>query len=195
MAFGEVYKDVEGAGGALAVARQVAGPGLLDPAAPGGVIAQPYKRVVARVALVELEGQVVGPALGEALHQDGGGTFGLGGILQQHEGPRVVLLRELVERHGAVLDGVLDRAEEDRTSTRLNSSHANISYAVFCLKKLEKHVLAKMVQEIEADHLLVWHAGFLHNYGLWNTRETSAAKCFTKDHTVQSALDAIQIHG
>src|SRR5947209_15133350 len=29
----------------------------------------------------------------------------------------------------------LDRAIEDRKSTRLNSSHANISYAVFCLKK------------------------------------------------------------
>src|SRR3712207_7922729 len=27
------------------------------------------------------------------------------------------------------------RAELDRKSTRLNSSHANISYAVFCLKK------------------------------------------------------------
>src|SRR3712207_8672115 len=26
-------------------------------------------------------------------------------------------------------------APEDRKSTRLNSSHANISYAVFCLKK------------------------------------------------------------
>src|SRR3712207_8214264 len=30
-------------------------------------------------------------------------------------------------------DGVLDRK-----STRLNSSHANISYAVFCLKKKKK---------------------------------------------------------
>src|SRR3712207_8676502 len=29
-------------------------------------------------------------------------------------------------------------AEEDRKSTRLNSSHANISYAVFCLKKKNK---------------------------------------------------------
>src|SRR3712207_8940635 len=27
------------------------------------------------------------------------------------------------------------RGERDRKSTRLNSSHANISYAVFCLKK------------------------------------------------------------
>src|SRR3712207_7471993 len=29
------------------------------------------------------------------------------------------------------------RLDEDRKSTRLNSSHANISYAVFCLKKKE----------------------------------------------------------
>src|SRR3712207_7331100 len=28
-----------------------------------------------------------------------------------------------------------ERFHEDRKSTRLNSSHANISYAVFCLKK------------------------------------------------------------
>src|SRR3712207_8935756 len=28
----------------------------------------------------------------------------------------------------------------DRKSTRLNSSHANISYAVFCLKKKKRHV-------------------------------------------------------
>src|SRR3712207_8220793 len=30
------------------------------------------------------------------------------------------------------------RAMKDRKSTRLNSSHANISYAVFCLKKKKK---------------------------------------------------------
>src|SRR5258707_10701074 len=30
------------------------------------------------------------------------------------------------------------RIREDRKSTRLNSSHANISYAVFCLKKKKK---------------------------------------------------------
>src|SRR3712207_7404686 len=29
---------------------------------------------------------------------------------------------------------------EDRKSTRLNSSHANISYAVFCLKKKKTNV-------------------------------------------------------
>src|SRR3712207_8550835 len=30
------------------------------------------------------------------------------------------------------------RMNQDRKSTRLNSSHANISYAVFCLKKKKK---------------------------------------------------------
>src|SRR5258707_3810844 len=40
--------------------------------------------------------------------------------------------------------GVVDRrvpplTEQDRKSTRLNSSHANISYAVFCLKKKKQH--------------------------------------------------------
>src|SRR3712207_7463658 len=29
---------------------------------------------------------------------------------------------------------------QDRKSTRLNSSHANISYAVFCLKKKKIHI-------------------------------------------------------
>src|SRR3712207_7687624 len=54
-------------------------------------------------------------------------------------------LRELVARMRAVLrrapwdepvgpTGILE-VGEDRKSTRLNSSHANISYAVFCLKK------------------------------------------------------------
>src|SRR3712207_8739828 len=32
-----------------------------------------------------------------------------------------------------------DLARQDRKSTRLNSSHANISYAVFCLKKKNHH--------------------------------------------------------
>src|SRR5688500_19873741 len=32
-------------------------------------------------------------------------------------------------------DAVLQDAEQDRKSTRLNSSHLVISYAVFCLKK------------------------------------------------------------
>src|SRR3712207_9308494 len=33
-----------------------------------------------------------------------------------------------------------DQCGSDRKSTRLNSSHANISYAVFCLKKKKTHI-------------------------------------------------------
>src|SRR3712207_7229572 len=32
------------------------------------------------------------------------------------------------------------RTDGDRKSTRLNSSHANISYAVFCLKKKKTYI-------------------------------------------------------
>src|SRR3712207_8558161 len=35
----------------------------------------------------------------------------------------------------APLSGAIGIGHTDRKSTRLNSSHANISYAVFCLKK------------------------------------------------------------
>src|SRR2546422_2917857 len=35
----------------------------------------------------------------------------------------------------AALHGVVRATKEDRKSTRLNSSHGYISYAVFCLKK------------------------------------------------------------
>src|SRR3712207_8001327 len=36
-------------------------------------------------------------------------------------------------------EGGAGHRERDRKSTRLNSSHANISYAVFCLKKKKKN--------------------------------------------------------
>src|SRR5690606_42113349 len=37
------------------------------------------------------------------------------------------------------LNGKLGFNDPDRKSTRLNSSHVKISYAVFCLKKKKKH--------------------------------------------------------
>src|SRR3712207_7052816 len=36
--------------------------------------------------------------------------------------------------------GLVEGRHIDRKSTRLNSSHANISYAVFCLKKKKHHL-------------------------------------------------------
>src|SRR3712207_8065247 len=60
----------------------------------------------------------------------------------QHSGhdrpPRKMPVEEgLVDGHRFDGGNALARHQllEDRKSTRLNSSHANISYAVFCLKK------------------------------------------------------------
>src|SRR3712207_7149187 len=57
----------------------------------------------------------------------------------------VVCLRRVVDggggdRQDAANEALVERvnAGGDRKSTRLNSSHANISYAVFCLKKKNK---------------------------------------------------------
>src|SRR3712207_7010411 len=43
--------------------------------------------------------------------------------------------RVAIRAAGAQVAGGRERGVGDRKSTRLNSSHANISYAVFCLKK------------------------------------------------------------
>src|SRR2546430_13129198 len=47
-----------------------------------------------------------------------------------------VVLFGIVQRQAAMLD---------RKSTRLNSSHSQISYAVFCLKKKNTHALTACV--------------------------------------------------
>src|SRR3712207_7678361 len=50
-----------------------------------------------------------------------------------------------------------DRGPADRKSTRLNSSHANISYAVFCLKKknIQTHTYGYHLETLKSlDHNL-----------------------------------------
>src|SRR3712207_7855264 len=63
-------------------------------------------------------------------------------VLQLREVPRDDLDagalggREQLAQHRTAVEAAL---AGDRKSTRLNSSHANISYAVFCLKKKKKN--------------------------------------------------------
>src|SRR2546430_12703427 len=48
-----------------------------------------------------------------------------------------------------------DRDDGDRKSTRLNSSHSQISYAVFCLKKKQHHRDEHVaLPDIRTRHLL-----------------------------------------
>src|SRR2546427_2563836 len=41
--------------------------------------------------------------------------------------------------------------QQDRKSTRLNSSHSQISYAVFCLKKKKKVMRSLLVQDFQGE--------------------------------------------
>src|SRR5438445_7256944 len=64
-----------------------------------------------------------------------GGDKGVPVVVSHPESPQAVAFRRVAEE---VARQVSIEAMKDRKSTRLNSSHANISYAVFCLKKKKK---------------------------------------------------------
>src|SRR5699024_12061884 len=73
--------------------------------------------------------RVRGPGLGSA-HRNGGGSCGEGRFGEAVTGPLCLLCFHVHRyRHHP------DVRHRDRKSTRLNSSHVSISYAVFCLKK------------------------------------------------------------
>src|SRR3712207_8012121 len=70
-------------------------------------------------------------------HGDEGGAEGPGNLrppVAQHEDARA----DHDEGEQGANGHELPQQAEDRKSTRLNSSHANISYAVFCLKKKKR---------------------------------------------------------
>ena len=61
--------------------------------------------------------------------------------------------------------------------------------------QLVQQMIAKMVAGYEASWLLTMKAAELKNRGIRNTRETSLMKWYGCDVALQSADDAIQIHG
>src|SRR3712207_7159969 len=65
---------------------------------------------------------------------------------------RLLAHNRILDRAQAVdqLDPLIRLEHQDRKSTRLNSSHANISYAVFCLKK--KKLLTQLALIVTLGH-------------------------------------------
>lgn len=61
--------------------------------------------------------------------------------------------------------------------------------------QLVKQKIAFMQQWYDAAFLLNMRAGWMKNEGIRNTRETGLAKWYATDHSVQAALEAIQVHG
>src|SRR3712207_7134297 len=60
--------------------------------------------------------------------------------VEHHAFERGRYRRDQLARRARAFRRGLER-ERDRKSTRLNSSHANISYAVFCLKKISERTI------------------------------------------------------
>src|SRR2546427_3144986 len=86
---------------------------------------QGLRRIEVRVARHDGAAPFAGPALADLARQVVGGIFA---------GP--VALGDLLEGRAHVVANQAVAAQAvDRKSTRLNSSHSQISYAVFCLKK------------------------------------------------------------
>src|SRR3712207_8576414 len=53
--------------------------------------------------------------------------------------------------------GIGRRPQRDRKSTRLNSSHANISYAVFCLKKKKNPTVIQSLTNFNFQHFYIYN--------------------------------------
>src|SRR3989442_5986548 len=60
-------------------------------------------------------------------------------LTPDHESLRNTI-RDFAEKQIRPIAAEIDRKNQDRKSTRLNSSHVRISYAVFCLKKKNKTI-------------------------------------------------------
>src|SRR5436309_8691186 len=62
---------------------------------------------------------------------------------QPLKGLRVSACLHVTSETANLMIALRDGGTEDRKSTRLNSSHVKISYAVFCLKKKKKNALIR----------------------------------------------------
>src|SRR5437763_5370879 len=72
-------------------------------------------------------------------------------LFRSYQGP---LAKRLAEMSGLARTFFANTGSEDRKSTRLNSSHRCISYAVFCLKKKKNTKLKKRTQSIKRQETL-----------------------------------------
>src|SRR5574337_1211183 len=93
----------------------------------------------------------------------------------------------------------VDRAA-DRKSTRLNSSHHSISYAVFCLKKknfffFNDTATTEIYTLSLHDALPIWRPGTTGRRGSWDRPQAAPGRprCRSEEHTseLQSPLNLV----
>src|SRR5690625_6649630 len=81
------------------------------------------------------DGPIALPAL-QAIEIGIDGTLS---IVAQGQGPEAMVEIDRIKLVNPELQNMTKGEDGDRKSTRLNSSHVAISYAVFCLKKKNNH--------------------------------------------------------
>lgn len=93
---------------------------------------------------------------------------------------------------GAGATGLIRACLEDS----IKYAHERETFGVpIAQHQLVKQKIAFMQQWYDAAFLLNMRVGWLKNQGIRNTREVSVAKWFATDHSVQAALEAVQVHG
>src|SRR3712207_8395808 len=96
--------------------------------APTISLAKTYMAILRKARFLGREGEVFLFATPADLARFCGGR-------ERHDLSDIASWPEVADTDTLPLPADEDRYDLDRKSTRLNSSHANISYAVFCLKK------------------------------------------------------------
>src|SRR5699024_11987967 len=91
----------------------------------------------------------------------------------------------VADQHGKRTKRSWPRGRGDRKSTRLNSSHVSISYAVFCLKKKKNKTIGNLqLADIPPEPREVLHSEVsvdIDPNGIVNVREKDMGR--EKDHT------------
>src|SRR5690554_964925 len=95
--------------------------------------------IIGRNFLVKINGNIGNSALGSSIEEEvekltWGARWGADTVMDLSTGKNIHETREWIIRNSHVPIGTVP-IYQDRKSTRLNSSHVRISYAVFCLKK------------------------------------------------------------
>src|SRR2546430_5628393 len=105
---------------------------------------------------------------GDEQHHDRGGG----------QRPAPIGTLEAIQPFNQAIKPVISHIRPDRKSTRLNSSHSQISYAVFCLKK-KKNLYIYMKKHLDiVSHVLEGHRG----------RRTDDNRCGDRDSFDQPKL-------
>src|SRR5471030_2936720 len=93
---------------------------------------------------------------------------------------------------------------EDRKSTRLNSSHLGISYAVFCLKKKKKKYIVQSFKKVKKNkrsqnvpHAMSWNCNYSIILLLFITSHTIILWCcffFFFNDTATTEIYTLSLH-